>query len=80
MRSWSKWKIFSRKCASSISVGPRAPCLRLFWSSATGMPCCVVKVADIAARHLVSLAALAPAFGISRRDQGIGRDRRRLLR
>ena len=25
MRSWSKWKIFSRKWKSSSSAGPRAP-------------------------------------------------------
>ena len=36
MRSWSKWKIFSRKWKSSSSAGPRSPCRRVFWSSLTG--------------------------------------------
>ena len=43
MRSWSKWKIFSRKWKSSSSDGPRSAALRVFWSSATGMPCWVVR-------------------------------------
>ena len=43
MRSWSKWKIFSRKWKSSSALGPRSPMRSVFWSSATGMPCCVVS-------------------------------------
>ena len=43
MRSWSKWKIFSRKWKSSSSDGPRSPTFNVFWSSATGTPCCVVS-------------------------------------
>jgi hypothetical protein len=34
MRSWSKWKIFSRRTKSSSSVGPRSPMRSEFWSSA----------------------------------------------
>ena len=43
MRSWSKWKIFSRKWWSSSKVGPRRPTFKEFWSSETGVPCWVVS-------------------------------------
>jgi hypothetical protein len=43
MRSWSKWKILSRRMKSSSSVGPRSPAFRLFWLSAIATPCEVVS-------------------------------------
>ncbi len=43
MRSWSKWKIFSRRWKSSSNVGPHRPARSEFWSSATATPCRVVS-------------------------------------
>ncbi len=43
IRSWSKWKIFSRRWKSSSRAGPRGPTRSVFWSSATGTPCWVVN-------------------------------------
>jgi hypothetical protein len=45
MRSWSKWKIFSRRMKSSSSVGPRVPSRRLFWLSEIRVPWLVVRYA-----------------------------------
>ena len=45
MRSWSKWKIFSRRTKSSSSVGPRVPRRRLFWLSEIRVPWLVVRYA-----------------------------------
>jgi len=38
MRSWSKWKIFSRRTKSSSSVGPRSPARSEFWLSEMRWP------------------------------------------
>ena len=55
MRSWSKWKIFSRRTKSSSSVGPRAPARSEFWLSEIGCPKLVVSV-SASARALSSRA------------------------
>ena len=59
MRSWSKWKIFSRKWKSSSAVGPRRPIFSEFWSSATGIALLRRQDRHVAAGDLMGLAALA---------------------
>ena len=73
--SWSKWKIFSRKWKSSSRAGPRAPTRSVFWSSATGAPCCVVNRSCSATHALMGLTTgadlvdeLADGLAVGRRD------------
>ena len=59
MRSWSKWKIFSRKWKSSSAVGPRAADPQRVLVVGNGRALLRRQDRDVAAGDLVRLAALA---------------------